>query len=393
MADIALRGVRKTYGKIEVVHGVDLDIAHGELVVILGPSGCGKSTLLRMVAGLEGITSGEIAIAGKVVNRLEPRERGCAMVFQNYALYPHMTVAQNIGYSLKIAGLSKAERNDRVAKVAASLGLSEFLDRKPGQLSGGQRQRVAMGRAMIREPKVFLYDEPLSNLDARLRVAMRVEIRKLHQRLGTTTLFVTHDQVEAMTLADRIVVMNKGVVEQVGTPADVYQRPATTYVASFIGTPGLNLLHGIADVDTGIVTLRDGQRLAYDRQRWPDVGHGPITVGFRAEAVSLSPGGLSGRFDFAEELGAAQLIHGTFAGETVIAHLAGAGQLSPGAPLSFHVGASDIQLFDADTGHRLAGETGQREQRADWRNSRGQSLNPRSSTVSDAEGLVNTAGR
>ena len=280
-----------------------------------------------------------------------------------------------------------------VAKVAASLGLSEFLDRKPGQLSGGQRQRVAMGRAMIREPKVFLYDEPLSNLDARLRVAMRVEIRKLHQRLGTTTLFVTHDQVEAMTLADRIVVMNKGVVEQVGTPADVYQRPATTYVASFIGTPGLNLLHGIADVDTGIVTLRDGQRLAYDRQRWPDVGHGPITVGFRAEAVSLSPGGLSGRFDFAEELGAAQLIHGTFAGETVIAHLAGAGQFSPGAPLSFHVDASDIQLFDADTGHRLAGETGQREQRADWRNSRGQSLNPRSSTVSDAEGLVSTAGR
>ncbi|MGI6852251.1 sn-glycerol-3-phosphate ABC transporter ATP-binding protein UgpC [Mesorhizobium sp. 1B3] len=356
MADIALRGIRKTYGKTEVVHGVDLDIPHGELVVILGPSGCGKSTLLRMVAGLEGITAGDISIGGQVVNRLEPRERGCAMVFQNYALYPHMTVAQNIGYSLKITGVPKTQRNEKVAKVAASLGLSEFLDRKPGQLSGGQRQRVAMGRAMIREPKVFLYDEPLSNLDARLRVAMRVEIRKLHQRLGTTTLFVTHDQVEAMTLADRIVVMNKGVVEQVGTPADVYQRPETTYVASFIGTPGLNLLPGIVDIDTGVITLRDGQRLAYDRHRWPDVGHGPAIAGFRAEAVSLAPNGLSGRFDFAEELGSAQLIHGTFAGETVIAHLADAGHLSPGDPLSFHVDPGNIQLFDADSGWRLAGE-------------------------------------
>ena len=224
MAEIALRGVRKSYGKTEVVHGVSLDIAHGELVVILGPSGCGKSTLLRMVAGLEAITAGEIAIGGKVVNKLEPRERGCAMVFQNYALYPHMSVADNIGYALKIAGLAKAARLEKVRKVAALLGLTEFLDRKPGQLSGGQRQRVAMGRAMIREPKVFLYDEPLSNLDARLRVAMRIEIRKLHQRLGTTTLFVTHDQIEAMTLADRIVVMRSGRVEQVGTPDAIYRE-------------------------------------------------------------------------------------------------------------------------------------------------------------------------
>ena len=255
MAEIALRGVRKSYGKTEVVHGVNLDIAHGELVVILGPSGCGKSTLLRMVAGLEAITAGEIAIGGKVVNKLEPRERGCAMVFQNYALYPHMSVADNIGYALKIAGLAKAARLEKVRKVAALLGLTEFLDRKPGQLSGGQRQRVAMGRAMIREPKVFLYDEPLSNLDARLRVAMRVEIRKLHQRLGTTTLFVTHDQIEAMTLADRIVVMNKGVVEQVGTPGDVYNRPETTYVAGFIGTPGLNLISGTVDSAKGVVAV------------------------------------------------------------------------------------------------------------------------------------------
>lgn len=393
MAKVSVRQVRKAFGEVEVIHGVDIDIADGEFVVLVGPSGCGKSTLLRMIAGLESISGGAISIGDRVVNNLAPSERDIAMVFQNYALYPHMKVKDNMAFALRLRKTNPVEVDKRIKQAAEILGLTPFLERYPRQLSGGQRQRVAMGRAMIREPKVFLYDEPLSNLDARLRVAMRVEIRKLHQRLGTTTLFVTHDQVEAMTLADRIVVMNKGVVEQVGTPADVYQRPATTYVASFIGTPGLNLLHGIADVDTGIVTLRDGQRLAYDRQRWPDVGHGPITVGFRAEAVSLSPGGLSGRFDFAEELGAAQLIHGTFAGETVIAHLAGAGQFSPGAPLSFHVDASDIQLFDADTGHRLAGETGQREQRADWRNSRGQSLNPRSSTVSDAEGLVSTAGR
>ena len=356
MAEIALKNVRKSYGKTEVVHGVELEIERGELVVILGPSGCGKSTLLRMVAGLEAITSGEILIDGQVVNRLEPRERGCAMVFQNYALYPHMTVAENIGYALKIAGLSKAARAEKVRQVAASLGLTEFLDRKPGQLSGGQRQRVAMGRAMIREPKVFLYDEPLSNLDARLRVAMRVEIRKLHQRLGTTTLFVTHDQVEAMTLADRIVVMNKGVVEQVGTPADVYKRPETTYVASFIGAPGLNMLPGIAEPDTGMIALRDGQRLAYDRHRWPDVGHGPVTIGFRAEAVKLETGGLSGRFDFFEELGAAQLVHGTFAGETVIAHSTDAGRLTAGDPLSFKVAPADIHLFDTETGRRLLAE-------------------------------------
>jgi sn-glycerol 3-phosphate transport system ATP-binding protein len=353
MAEITLRNVRKSYGKTEVVHGVDLDIEAGELVVILGPSGCGKSTLLRMVAGLEAITSGEILIAGKVVNKLEPRQRGCAMVFQNYALYPHMTVAQNIGYALKIAGLPKAERMERVKKVAALLGLSELLDRKPGQLSGGQRQRVAMGRAMIREPRVFLYDEPLSNLDARLRVAMRVEIRKLHQRLGATTLFVTHDQVEAMTLADRIVVMNKGVVEQVGTPADVYGRPATTYVAGFIGAPGLNLVTGTADVAAGVVVLGDGQRLAYDRSRWTRVTDGPVIAGFRAEAVKVGERGLASEFDFAEELGAARLLHGSVAGETVIAHVSGHEHFEPGETMRLAVDPADVQLFASDTGKRL----------------------------------------
>ncbi|TJW82987.1 MAG: sn-glycerol-3-phosphate ABC transporter ATP-binding protein UgpC, partial [Mesorhizobium sp.] len=230
MASITIRDVRKSYAKMQVVHGVDLDIASGEFVVILGPSGCGKSTLLRMIAGLEEISDGTIAIDGAVVNKLEPRERGCAMVFQNYALYPHMSVAQNIGYSLKVAGVPAAERAQRIQAVARILELEHLLDRKPMALSGGQRQRVAMGRAMIREPKVFLFDEPLSNLDAKLRVQMRSEIRKLHRRLSATSVFVTHDQVEAMTLADRLVVMNGGRVEQVGTPAQVYSRPASRFV-------------------------------------------------------------------------------------------------------------------------------------------------------------------
>jgi sn-glycerol 3-phosphate transport system ATP-binding protein len=216
MAKIDIRKVEKAYGTNKVIHGVDLAIDNGEFVVILGPSGCGKSTLLRMIAGLEAISGGEIAIGDTVVNQLEPRERGCAMVFQNYALYPHFTVAENIGYALKVAGVKKDERLRRVREVAKTVGLEEYLDRKPSQLSGGQRQRVAMGRAMIREPKVFLFDEPLSNLDAKLRVQMRIEIRRLHQRLSATSVFVTHDQVEAMTLADRIVVMNKGIVEQAG---------------------------------------------------------------------------------------------------------------------------------------------------------------------------------
>jgi sn-glycerol 3-phosphate transport system ATP-binding protein len=354
MSAITLRDVRKSYGKNEVIHGVNLDVTASEFVVMLGPSGCGKSTLLRMVAGLEGISAGEIEIGGRKVNQLEPRERGCAMVFQNYALYPHMTVAQNIGYSLRIAGVPRTQRAEKVRKVAEALGIGEFLERKPGQLSGGQRQRVAMGRAMIREPKVFLYDEPLSNLDARLRVAMRVEIRKLHQRLNTTTLFVTHDQVEAMTLADRIVVMNKGSVEQVGTPAEVYGRPATTYVAGFIGTPGLNLVSGIAHPDTGHVLLPDGQRIAYDRARWADVGHGPVKAGFRAERIRTGAGGITACFDFAEELGAARLIHTLVGNQSVVVQVAGDERLLPGAPIHMIIDPADVQLFDADSGRRLA---------------------------------------
>ncbi len=356
MSQVLLRDVRKTYGKTEVVHGVNLAIEQGEFTVILGPSGCGKSTLLRMVAGLESITSGTIEIGGKVVNKMEPRERGCAMVFQNYALYPHMSVAENIGYSLRIAGVAKAERRRQVEAVAKSLSLTEFLDRKPSQLSGGQRQRVAIGRAIIRQPKVFLYDEPLSNLDARLRVAMRIEIRKLHQRLGTTSLFVTHDQVEAMTLADRIIVMNKGVVEQVGTPSEVYDLPESIYVASFIGTPGLNLIEGIADPAKGIVSFADGQSLAYDRARWPQVNQGPIIAGFRAEQMRVGQGGLIGKYEFTEELGAARLLHCALAGTIMIAQVASNQSAAVDGDVPFMIRPSDVHLFDKTTGRRLAGE-------------------------------------
>jgi sn-glycerol 3-phosphate transport system ATP-binding protein len=242
MAGVSLRDVRKKYGDTQVIHGVSMEIADGEFVVILGPSGCGKSTLLRMVAGLEVITAGEIAIGERVVNELEPKDRDIAMVFQNYALYPHMSVYGNMAYGLRIRGMAKADIDARVQNAAGILELTKFLGRKPRELSGGQRQRVAMGRAIVREPQVFLFDEPLSNLDAKLRVQMRGELQSLHRRLGTTSLYVTHDQVEAMTLAQRMIVMNAGRAEQIGAPLEVYAKPATTFVAGFIGSPPMNLI-------------------------------------------------------------------------------------------------------------------------------------------------------
>ena len=242
MAELSFRDVRKKYGDLEVIHGVSMDVKDGEFVVIVGPSGCGKSTLLRMVAGLEPITGGEIVIGGRVVNDLEPKDRDIAMVFQNYALYPHMTVYDNMSYGLRIKGFARADIDARVQRAAEILELKGFLERKPRQLSGGQRQRVAMGRAIVREPAVFLFDEPLSNLDAKLRVQMRAELQSLHRRLGTTSLFVTHDQVEAMTLAQRMIVMNAGRAEQIGAPLEVYARPATVFVAGFIGSPPMNLI-------------------------------------------------------------------------------------------------------------------------------------------------------
>ena len=242
MAQVVFRGVRKSFGKLPVIHGVDLHVADGEFVVIVGPSGCGKSTLLRMVAGLEAVTEGEIAIGERVVNQLEPKDRDIAMVFQNYALYPHMSVRENMAYGLKIRRMAAADIEARVARAAQILELSPLLKRKPRELSGGQRQRVAMGRAIVREPAVFLFDEPLSNLDAKLRVQMRAELQALHRRLATTSLYVTHDQVEAMTLAQSMVVMNNGRAEQIGAPLDVYAKPATTFVAGFIGSPPMNLV-------------------------------------------------------------------------------------------------------------------------------------------------------
>ncbi|MBI3452943.1 MAG: sn-glycerol-3-phosphate ABC transporter ATP-binding protein UgpC, partial [Rhodospirillales bacterium] len=261
MAEVNIAGITKSFGPTKVIHGVDCRIADGEFVVILGPSGCGKSTLLRIVAGLETATGGEIEIGGKVVTRVEPKDRNIAMVFQNYALYPHMSVRGNMAYGLKVRGMPKPEIEARVAKAAEILELGQLLDRRPRQLSGGQRQRVAMGRAIVREPQVFLFDEPLSNLDAKLRVQMRLEIKKLHQTIRTTSIYVTHDQVEAMTLADRLIVMNAGRAEQIGRPIDIYARPATVFVGAFIGSPAMNMLPARLAADGAAVEAGGGARL------------------------------------------------------------------------------------------------------------------------------------
>ncbi|MBT9369612.1 sn-glycerol-3-phosphate import ATP-binding protein UgpC [Rhizobium sp. CSW-27] len=355
MADIDIRAVRKNYGKTPALHGVDLFFASGEFVVILGPSGCGKSTLLRMIAGLEDITGGEIAIDGRVVNRLEPRERGCAMVFQNYALYPHMSVANNIGYALKVSGVPKAERERRIAETAKIVGLQDYLARRPAALSGGQRQRVAMARAIIREPKVFLFDEPLSNLDAKLRISMRAEIRKLHQRLSATSVFVTHDQVEAMTLADRLVVMNRGYVEQVGRPLEIYHRPASTFVASFIGAPAMNLVRTRVEVESASIRF-GGATVAIDpafaaRQRGQDV-----TFGIRPEHCRLSATaeeGVQARVDFVEELGVGRVAYCEVEGEPFAITLDDHTVVTAGDMLSLLLPSEHLHFFDTDTGRRI----------------------------------------
>ncbi|MDC7741025.1 sn-glycerol-3-phosphate import ATP-binding protein UgpC [Rhizobium binxianense] len=353
MAPISIRDVKKSYGKNPVVHGVDLEIQSGEFIVILGPSGCGKSTLLRMIAGLEEISGGEIAIDGRVVNQLEPRERGCAMVFQNYALYPHMSVAENIGYALKVAGVPKTERSRRVAEVAKALSLEPFLDRRPAALSGGQRQRVAMGRAMIREPKVFLFDEPLSNLDAKLRIAMRAEIRRLHRRLGATSIFVTHDQTEAMTLADRLVVMNGGRVEQVGTPEEVYHHPVSRFVAGFVGTPAMNLLEGTIN-DEGVFVYDQSRKIVLPRERAAPLKGKRVVLGMRAEAARLvppdAPGALTATADFIEELGASRVVHADFDGLPFAVALTEAVKVKSGDPIGIAIDYNAIHLYAADTG-------------------------------------------
>lgn len=353
MAQIHISGLQKRYGQTRVIHGIDLEIDSGEFLVILGPSGCGKSTLLRMIAGLEKISAGELAIGGKVVNQMEPRERGCAMVFQNYALYPHMTVAENIGYALRVSGMKKAQRLEKIREVARMLELEPMLDRRPAELSGGQRQRVAMGRAMIREPRVFLFDEPLSNLDARLRIQMRAEIRRLHRRLSATSVFVTHDQVEAMTLADRMIVMNGGRVEQHGTPSEIYARPASRFVAEFIGAPAMNLVAGTVDADA--VTLSDGTVLPV-RPEGSESGSA-ITVGFRPEALKLvapgTPGTVCAIVDFVEELGAGRVFHCEALGSAVSIMTSDPQHPDPGTKLGLRIPPEAVHFFDAKTGLRL----------------------------------------
>jgi sn-glycerol 3-phosphate transport system ATP-binding protein len=362
MSAITLKSVKKRYQKSLVVHGVDAQIEAGEFVVILGPSGCGKSTLLRMIAGLEDITEGEIEIGGTVVNKLEPRERGCAMVFQNYALYPHMSVAQNIGYALKVAGMPRAQRDAKVAKVAKSVSLEPYLDRKPGELSGGQRQRVAMARAMVREPKVFLFDEPFSNLDAKLRVAMRAEVRNLHRSLGVTSVFVTHDQTEAMTLADRLIIMNSGVVEQIGKPSEVYHRPASRFVADFIGSPAMNLIDGWFAEDGhfrhgkgGMIHLPAIASQMVSRE---------VALGVRPETVRRVPadskGAIAAVVDYVEELGAARLIYADTDGSRIVAVDNGNDPLGTGMPVHFAVAEADLHLFDNTSGRRIETRPGQR---------------------------------
>jgi sn-glycerol 3-phosphate transport system ATP-binding protein len=355
MAEINIRNVTKTYGKTTIMAGVNLDIHNGEFVVILGPSGCGKSTLLRLIAGLEEITAGEIAIAGQVVNRLEPRERGCAMVFQNYALYPHMTVAENIGYALKVAGVPRAERLARVAGTAKSVGLSEFLDRRPGQLSGGQRQRVAMARAIIRSPKVFLFDEPLSNLDAKLRVQMRHEIRRIHNQIKATSVFVTHDQHEGMTLADRLVVMNKGTIEQVGTPFEIYERPASLYVAGFIGSPAMNFLPGQHSAARRGVVLEDGAIVPLPEDHGVADGQ-LVTIGIRPEHAELTAPGhglFDARLELVEELGAARLCSLRVEDLSFSLLTEARPSVEEGAVLGIGFDARRVHLFDGQTGRRI----------------------------------------
>ncbi len=305
MGTLAFEDVRKSYGEVEVIHGVNLDVRDTEFVALVGPSGCGKSTLLRMIAGLEAISSGAISIDGRVVNEVAPMDRDVAMVFQSYALYPHMTVAQNMGFALKLAGWKKRDIREQVGKAAAILGLEPYLERKPKELSGGQMQRVAMGRAIVRNPEIFLFDEPLSNLDAKLRVKVRGEIKALHQRLKTTTVYVTHDQVEAMTLADRLVVMNQGNVEQIGTPLELYDRPATDFVAGFIGTPPMNLFEGQLHAgENPRFVLEDGTSLPLpDRFGSVEPGAGRTTLGVRPEHLVPADSGWELTVDLVETMG------------------------------------------------------------------------------------------
>jgi multiple sugar transport system ATP-binding protein len=356
MAAVTITGVHKWFGSTHVIRGVDIGIADGEFCVLVGPSGCGKSTLLRMIAGLEEIGEGEIAIGSTVVNRVPPKARDIAMVFQNYALYPHMTVRDNMSFALMLAKQSKKEIEARVARAAEILGLQQYLDRYPRQLSGGQRQRVAMGRAIVRDPQVFLFDEPLSNLDAKLRVQMRTEIKELHQRLKTTSIYVTHDQIEAMTMADRIVVMRDGVVEQSGDPLELYDRPANTFVAGFIGSPAMNMVPGTARVNGGAPVIEFGPGVALPVPRGARVADGQsVLYGMRPEHCALADReGLPAEVVVVEPTGADTQLFCKFNGQELTSLVRDRVSCRAGDRVALLPDAARAHLFDASSGQRLA---------------------------------------
>ena len=349
MASVQIANVKKSYGSVEIMHGVDVPIGDGEFVILVGPSGCGKSTLLRMIAGLETVTSGDISIDGKRVNDLEPKDRDIAMVFQNYALYPQMTVAQNMGFALEIAGRPKAEIKAEVEKAAEILSLTPLLARKPAQLSGGQRQRVAMGRAIVRNPKVFLFDEPLSNLDAKLRVKMRAEIKALHQRLGSTIVYVTHDQIEAMTMADKIVVMNGGRVEQIGTPLELYDRPANLFVATFMGSPAMNILP--AKVTADGISIAGGATVPM-LSSLPVSGQ--ISYGIRPDHITIGgENAVEAHVLVVEPTGSETHITAMLGGHEIMIVSRDRIDISPGSTLPVSLLSASAHFFDSVSGLRL----------------------------------------
>ncbi len=353
MASVEIADVRKAFGSVEVLHGVNVSIENGAFVVLVGPSGCGKSTLLRMIAGLENITSGQIRIGDRVVNDLPPKSRDVAMVFQNYALYPHMTVAANMGFSLKLRNAPKEEIDTQVQRAAAILGLEPLLERYPRQLSGGQRQRVAMGRAIVRDPQVFLFDEPLSNLDAKLRVQMRTEIKELHQRLRTTTVYVTHDQIEAMTMADKIVVMHDGIVEQIGAPLELYDRPANLFVAGFIGSPAMNFFSGkIRANGASTFETRSGVNLPISAKSSGSDGR-PAVYGIRPEHFALAEDGAPGEVVVVEPTGSEIQVVAKIGGQDITAVFRERHQFKPGDKIRLKPDPKLAHLFDEPTGKRL----------------------------------------
>ncbi len=352
MAKVTIRDVRKAFGSVEVIHGIDIAVDDGEFVVLVGPSGCGKSTILRMIAGLESVTEGDIFIGDRLVNDIPPKGRNIAMVFQNYALYPHMTVADNIAFSLKMRKTDTNTMKSRLQAAADMLGLSPYLERFPRQLSGGQRQRVAMGRAIVRVPGVFLFDEPLSNLDAKLRMQMRKEIKELHQRLKTTTIFVTHDQVEAMTLADRIVVLDEGLVKQVGAPLELYDTPNNLFVAGFVGSPSMNLIRGTARSDDGPSVEAQGVILPLTENHHVTDGQ-PVVYGIRPEHLDLAEDGIPARVTVVEPTGPETLVSLRFGESEIVAVFRERHELTPGQTVHLRPRMDQAHLFDSDSGARI----------------------------------------